>query len=390
MTGGCRHRSAIRDSSGWPTASPAVYAATSAPASVRVMLSRANRSRASGTAPSGSRPTRLADSTRTTCGARSTATAPAGLLSAPPGLASAPCYRRLPHPPSPYNGRSRRTHRAGWASGGSARRAYLRGRGLAGRAAQVRDGLPGGYRRCVDPVVLVLLVLVVAGALWWWRNESTRRQERELADAEAEARRWYERLGGQVLNLSGDDPAVRQALADAGERYNAAGSQLGQARSVRQFRLAQETALEGLMYARAARLALGMDPGPPLPPLAAARGAGELRDTREVEVEGQSFKAGPDPGADTPYYYPGGRLQGRPVPAGWYSQPIWKPALAGAAGALSAMMIVNMMFPPVYGGFGDGSEGGGDPGGDVGNGDAGGDLGGDFGGFDFGGGDFGV
>lgn len=240
----------------------------------------------------------------------------------------------------------------------------------------------------------VLAILVVAGAFWWWQKEAAARRERELSDAEAEARRWYERLGGQVLHLSGDEPAVRQALADAGERYNAAGSQMEQARTAYQFRLARETAIEGLMYARAARIALGMDPGPELPPLAAARGAGRLTEDREAQVEGETFKAGPNPGADTPYYYPGGRVEGRPVPAGWYSQPIWKPALAGAAGAIGGMLLFNALFPPVYGfgagyeqGFGDGAEQGGAEAGADAGGDAAGDFGGgDFaGGFDFGG-----
>lgn len=252
--------------------------------------------------------------------------------------------------------------------------------------------------------VLLLVILVVVGGLWWWQKESSARRQRQLADAEAEARRWYERLGGQVLNLSGDQLAVRQALADAGERYNAAGSQLEQARTAYQFTLARETALEGLLYARAARVALGMDPGPELPPLAAARGAGRLTESREAQVEGQTFRAGPEPGDDTPYYYPGGRVQGRPVPAGWYSQPIWRPALAGAAGALGGLLIFNALFPP-FGGFGAGydqgyadgaDQGGGAEGGggaeavDAGGGGdfGGGDFGGGFG--DFGGGDFGI
>ena len=39
--------------------------------------------------------------------------------------------------------------------------------------------------------------------MWWWR----RRRERELADARAEALRWYDRLGGQIANLpAGDEP----------------------------------------------------------------------------------------------------------------------------------------------------------------------------------------
>src|SRR5690606_3252763 len=201
----------------------------------------------------------------------------------------------------------------------------------------------------MEAVLLLLLVLLVGGAFWWWQKEPKARQERELSDAAAEARRWYERLGGQIMNLEGgSDPAVRQALADASERYNAAGSQLEQARTPHQYRLARETALEGLMYVRAARIAMGIDPGPDLPPLAAAQGAGQLTKERSVEVQGQVYKAGPNPSEDTPYYYPGGRVHGRPVPAGWYSQPIWKPALAGAAGAVGGMLLFNALFSPAF------------------------------------------
>lgn len=245
-------------------------------------------------------------------------------------------------------------------------------------------------------LLVLLIALVIGGGVWWSRTSAARR-ERDLADARAEAQRWYERLGGQVMNLHGDEPAVRQALADAGERYTAAGSQLEQATTPRQYALARETALEGLAYARAARIALGIDPGPDLPPLAAAQGAGHLTQEREVEVQGQHFKAGPDPGADTPYYYPGGRVQGRRVPSGWYSQPLWQPALAGAAGAIGGMLIFSALLSPAFGdsgfdsgyaeGFEDGT-GSGDAGAD--SGDAGGDYaGGDYGGGDYGGGDFG-
>ncbi|MEO3817689.1 hypothetical protein [Plantactinospora sp. B24E8] len=237
---------------------------------------------------------------------------------------------------------------------------------------------------------LLLLVLLVGGLLWW-RQQSAARQARELA----EASRWYERLGGQLMNLHGDAPAVRQALADAGERYTAAGSQLEQARSTRQYELARETALEGLAYVRAARVALGLDPGPDLPPLAAAQGAGALTKPREVQVQGETFRAGPQPGAATPYYYPGGRWQGRPVPAGWYSTPWWKTGLAAGAGVLGGMLIADALFSPAFAdpgygfdaGYQEGFSDGADFGGDYAGGDLGG--GGDFGGGDFGGGDFG-
>jgi hypothetical protein len=236
-------------------------------------------------------------------------------------------------------------------------------------------------------LLLVVIIVVVLAIIVATRLNGAARQQGRLDDARAEAQRWYERLGGQVLNLHGDNPAARQALADASERYNAAGGQLQQARSVKQFELARESALEGLAYVRAARTAMGIDPGPELPPLTSAHGAGQLTREREVNVQGHQYKAGPQPGADTPYYYPGGRVQGRPVPAGWYSTPVWKTALGAGAGVLGGMLIFDALLSP---GFGDMGYGGGDFGGDAQAGDFdGGDVGGgDFGG-DFGGGDFG-
>jgi hypothetical protein len=239
---------------------------------------------------------------------------------------------------------------------------------------------------------LAILIIIVLAIVLIRRSSATNQQTR-LEDARADAQRWYERLGGQVMNLHGDDPAARQALSDASERYNAAGGQLQQAGTVRQFELARESALEGLQYVRAARVAMGIDPGPELPPLASAQGAGQLTREREVNVQGHAYKAGPQPGADTPYYYPGGRVQGRPVPAGWYSTPVWKTALGAGAGVLGGMLIFDALFSPGFGdpgmsyadGYQDGAQdfGGGDAG-DAGGGDfGGGDFGGDFGGFDF-------
>jgi hypothetical protein len=239
----------------------------------------------------------------------------------------------------------------------------------------------------------------------FWR----RRRERELADAREEALRWYERLGGQIANLSGDAPAVKQALVDAAERYNAAGGQLDRADSVRQYELARETALEGLAYIRAAREALGIDPGPELPPLAAQHGVGRITESRELEVEGHRYRASPAPAETTPYYHPGGRIQGRPVPAGWYSEPWWRSALSTGAGVFGGLVLFDLLS----GGFNDGAgydqgyeqgldyadqhgwDPGGQDGGDSGDGGDGGDggdygaYGGDYGGGDYGGGDFG-
>src|SRR5262249_56778163 len=60
-------------------------------------------------------------------------------------------------------------------------------------------------------------------------------------------------------------------------------------------------------------------------------------------------KAGPRPGSDTPYYYPGGMVGGRPVPSGWYSQPLWKTALAAGAGAVGSMLPFDALFSPSWG-----------------------------------------
>ncbi|MBM2622559.1 hypothetical protein JIG36_44360 [Actinoplanes sp. LDG1-06] len=239
-------------------------------------------------------------------------------------------------------------------------------------------------------VIVVLLVVLLV------RRNGAASQQTRLEDARAEAQRWYERLGGQLMTLQAEDAAGRQALSDAGERYNAAGGQLQQANTVKQFELARESALEGLQYVRAARLAMGLDAGPDLPALAAAQGAGQLTKEREVNVQGHHYKAGPQPGADTPYYYPGGRVQGRPVPAGWYSTPVWKTALGAGAGVLGGMLIFDALLSPGFGdmgygdGFsdgyseaaqdfgGDGSDMGGGDMGDMGGSDFGGDFGGDF------------
>ncbi|MTD56862.1 hypothetical protein [Amycolatopsis pithecellobii] len=252
-------------------------------------------------------------------------------------------------------------------------------------------------------ITLIVLLLIIIGGVAFFAKSQTQRRQRELEDAKADARRLVERLGGQVLNLTGTDLASQQALADASERYNAAGSQLDQARTGEQAKLVKETALEGLYYVRAARTAMGIDPGPKLPEELERERAGKVTEHRKVDVEGQSYEASPDPGSNTPYYYPGGRVAGRPVPQGWYSEPWWKPALVAGAWGLGSALLFSSMFSGMSGiasasawesGYdagqqdamgdagGDGFDGGND-GGDPGGGDFG-----DFGGGDFGGGGF--
>lgn len=283
--------------------------------------------------------------------------------------------------------------------------------------------------------VLVVLILVVVAAIVLAVVSSSRasgnRNAASLADAKADARRLIERLGGQVLNLSGNNDASNQALADASERFTAASSQIDQATTAKQALLAKESAIEGLYYVRAARTAMGMDPGPELETMAGQKSAGAVTEDRKVAFEGREIEASPVPSQRTPNYYPGGRVAGRPVPAGWYSEPWWKTALVAGAWGVGSVLLFDALFSGMGGvgydasgfenGYGSGfdqgfdqgydqgldsgagqdagwgGDGGGDGGGWSGDGggwgsdggglgDSGGWGGGDFGGGDFGGG----
>ncbi len=249
-------------------------------------------------------------------------------------------------------------------------------------------------------LLILLIALLAFGVFAMLRSRTSGAQatQARLDDAKADARQAIERLGGQVYALDpGDDPAARQALADAGERFTAAGSQIEQAATPGQAQLAKQTAVEGLYYIRAARTALGFDPGPPIPELTGQRDAGAVTEARTVDFDGRTVEASPTPTKATPNYYPGGRVAGRAVPAGWYSEPWWKPALIGGAWGIGSALLFSSLFSGMSGvpqGVADADMAGGDFGGDGGDygdvGDSGGDYGGgDFGGGDFGGGDFG-
>lgn len=248
---------------------------------------------------------------------------------------------------------------------------------------------------------LLLVVAIIAGLFWLARQRAAAKKQ-EFEDARSDARRWVERLGGSVLNLQGTDDASRQAMADASERYTAAGSQLDQAATVAQCRQVTETAYEGLYYVRAARSAMSLDPGPELPALPGQQRAGAVTENRDVDVEGHRYSASPDPSDRNSHYYPGGNVGGRPVPAGWYSEPWWKTALVAGAAGIGSFMLMDALFSGMHGtayqdGFADAQAldaGGQDPGGqDFGGSDggqdfAGQDMFGDFGGFGGGGDDW--
>ena len=95
----------------------------------------------------------------------------------------------------------------------------------------------------------------------------------------------------------------------------------------------------------------------------------------------------------TPNYYPGGRVAGRPVPAGWYSEPWWKTALVAGAWGVGSMLLFDSLFSGMNGvgygasgfenGYGSGFDQGFDQGYDqgLGAGQDGGWRGGDSGGW---------
>ena len=254
--------------------------------------------------------------------------------------------------------------------------------------------------------LLLIAVVIVGVVLLLSRNGSAGGRPTtgaELDDAVADARRWIERLGSQVLSLSGSDTASTQALADASERYNAASGQISTAQTIRQAELARESALEGLHYVNAAREIMGMPAGPELPPLEGQRRAGAVTEQRTIDHEGKQITASPTASPETPNYYPGGMVAGRPVPAGWYSEPWWATALRSGMWTAGSVMMFSMLFGGMTGvhygpqefeqGYGDaGAEGldgtAGDAGQDLGDTGAGGDGGGLFGGGDGGDGGF--
>ena len=137
---------------------------------------------------------------------------------------------------------------------------------------------------------------------------------------------YYDRLANEVNTLDPKDNATaRQAVADASERFSSAGSQLATADSVEKFAQARRTTLEGLHAAVTAREALGLDPGPPLPPMDGSS-ADQLSEPREVTVQGTSYQGYPSYTPGAPYYYGGGYG----VPGGWYATPFWETLLIGS------------------------------------------------------------
>lgn len=197
---------------------------------------------------------------------------------------------------------------------------------------------------------VLLLVAIVVGLSVFVLNRTTTKTPQltgtdDLADALADARRWTERLGSQILTLTTTDSIAEQALADAAERHTAANSQLSTAQTVRQAALARESALEGLHYVNAAREIMGLPTGPALPALEGQKQAGAVTETRTVQLEeNHNVTAAPAWSQQTPHYYPGGTVAGQPVPQGWYSEPWWASALRTGVWYAGVSMLYSSLF----------------------------------------------
>ena len=107
--------------------------------------------------------------------------------------------------------------------------------------------------------------------------------------AKADVDSLLQRLGRDVSTIEdGDDPVNRQALADAGERYETAQVQFGKSESVAELLVARSIAVEGIQSTRAVRTRLGFDPGPdPAPAPVAEAPAEEHHSWTESLMGGQ-------------------------------------------------------------------------------------------------------
>jgi hypothetical protein len=255
--------------------------------------------------------------------------------------------------------------------------------GLVGRAKPGCSGgnagsNAGGKGSSAGWIGLGLLAVLGAGAIGGLVGWRRRRDRLALADARASVQPFYDRLAAEVGSLqAGDNAVARQALADASERFNSGGSQLASATRPAQVEAARRSLLEGLQASRTAREALGLDPGPELPPIVDSR-APQLTEPQTITAGGQQVIGYPAYAPGAPYYFAGGGGYA----GGWYSAPFWQSLLIAEA------LTPGWGFGGGFGGggYGSGYDSGFDAGRDSAQQDYGNSTGGDWGG---GGGDWG-
>lgn len=173
----------------------------------------------------------------------------------------------------------------------------------------------------MDTILLVLIsAAAVVFAIFYLGNQRRGRGQ-ALQGRKAAAMSLYNRLGSDVATIDATgDPFSRQALADAAERYNSAGSLFAQADTEGEVAAARRTAIEGLMATRSARERLGLPLGPDLPPLDYAYGQPQLTAPKEISIGSMLVQGFPE-------YTPGARYRyggGGGIPGGWYPTPFWE------------------------------------------------------------------
>jgi hypothetical protein len=201
-----------------------------------------------------------------------------------------------------------------------------------------------------------------------------RKQQEQINAARAEVDALQGRLAADISNLdAGADPVNRQALADASERYNAAGALLSTASSTGELLVAKRIAVEGLTATRLVRQRLGLPLGAELPDLNTT-----VQQPTPVTHDGQRHMAYPDYHPDQPHFFAGGAVGGTQAPAGYYKTPFWKKAAAIGGAVVAGDLLGNALGDllgdggGVPGGFGGGDQGWGDDSGGWGGDDDGG------------------
>lgn len=198
-------------------------------------------------------------------------------------------------------------------------------------------------------VVIICYFIAIRG------REGRQRSTEDMAAAVTGARQVDARLAEQIEQidkLDGSNAAAKQALTEATEWHEAASAQVAQveqAQSQARAHTAKQTALTGLYYIRAARIAMEMNPGPLIPELDGQAEAGRISEDRTVEDQSRTIAASPRPSTRTPNHFPGGLVAGQLVPAGWYSEPWWKPALCSGEWDSGSALLFRKSFAGISG-----------------------------------------
>lgn len=171
--------------------------------------------------------------------------------------------------------------------------------------------------------------VVGLAAIAYYVVRKKKQKEISLRGRRAEVSELYNRLADELPRLGtaterSANPAAGQALADAAERYDAAGGILSAAETDSDLDAARAACIEGLTATRFVRRVVGMKPGGDLPALDKAR-AQRLARARRVRVGDETYDGYPDYTPGAPRYFRGDQS----APAGWYAVPFWESEFIG-------------------------------------------------------------